>query len=117
MHQDYFKEFTVKNQKLKVEVLELPYFVKFADDATNEDKQNYYKLYYKQREELARNSNLKRYEFMSEPTEEQIKEVVEYLKRWDKKTVFKFGYWFKLIDDTNLEVFNDKQNEFMVISL
>ena len=40
MHQDYSREFKVENQKSKVEVLELPYFVKFADDAINEDKQN-----------------------------------------------------------------------------
>lgn len=96
--------------------LELPYFVNFTDDATAEDVREYYKLYYKQRAELEKNKT-KRYIVMTKPTEEQIKEASEYLKRWDKKEVFKFGYLFKLIDDTHMQVSKENQKEFMVVKI
>lgn len=54
---------------------------------------------------------------MTQPTKTQIKEAVEYLKRWNKKTVFKFGYWFKLINNNQVEIFNEKQNEFIVVGI
>jgi len=54
---------------------------------------------------------------MKKPTKPQIKEAVEYLKRWDKKTVLKFGYWFKLINNNQVEIFNEKENEFIVVDL
>ena len=54
---------------------------------------------------------------MENLTKEQIKEVIEYLKKWDKRSTFKFGYWFKLIDDTKIEVFNKEETIFKVINL
>lgn len=54
---------------------------------------------------------------MKKPTKPQIKEAVEYLKRWDKKTVLKFGYWFKLINNNQVEIFNEKENEFIVVGI
>jgi len=46
----------------------------------------------------------------------EVKEVLEHLKRWDKKIVFMFGWWFKLVGE-NIEIFNDDESIFYTITI
>jgi len=46
----------------------------------------------------------------------EVREVLEYLDRWDKKIVFMFGWWFKLVGD-NIEIFNDDESIFYTITI
>ncbi len=50
-------------------------------------------------------------------TNEQIEEVLNYFKKWDKKVVFKFGYFFKLVNFNQIEIFNKEQNKYFVLNL
>ena len=50
-------------------------------------------------------------------TNEQIREVLNYFKKWDKKVVFKFGYFFKLVDFNQIEIFNKEQNKYFILNL
>jgi len=46
----------------------------------------------------------------------EVREVLEYLDRWDKKIVFMFGWWFKLVGE-NIEIFNDDESIFYTITI
>lgn len=57
---------------------------------------------------------------MSKPTKitnDQINEAVRHLKHWDKRSVFKFGYWFKLINDDQVEIINETQTTVWLYDL
>ena len=54
---------------------------------------------------------------MKKPTQKQIDEAVQFLNRWDKKSTFKFGYWFKLVGKNQLEIFNENETEFLLVDL
>ena len=47
-------------------------------------------------------------------TNEQLQQVQSYFERWDKTIVSMYGYWFKDVG-TQIEVFTDDENEFLVI--
>ena len=58
---------------------------------------------------------------MSKPndiTEDQIKEIVKYLKHWDKRTAFQHGYWFKLLNDgKEIEIYNEPETTIWLYRL
>lgn len=54
---------------------------------------------------------------MKKITKEQAKEAVKFLKKFDRKVVCKFGWWFKLIEDDKLEIFNIEQTKFTTINI
>ena len=54
---------------------------------------------------------------MTQPTEKQIYDAVKFLRHWDKKSTLRDGYWFKMIGDTQVEIFNEEETEFIVIDL
>lgn len=47
-------------KKSKHKYLELPFFIRFSDDATDDDKKAYWKAYTKQRIELSKNRKFNR---------------------------------------------------------
>ena len=51
------------------------------------------------------------------PTEKQINEAVKFLRHWNKKSVFKYGYWFKLIGDVQVEISNEEETVFKLVDL
>jgi len=54
---------------------------------------------------------------MTQPTEKQIYDAVKFLNHWDKKVTLRDGYWYKMISNTQVEIFNEEQTEFIVIDL
>jgi len=54
---------------------------------------------------------------MTQPTEKQIYDAVKFLQHWDKKATLQEGYWYKMISNTQVEIFNEEQTEFIVIDL
>ena len=54
---------------------------------------------------------------MKKPTQKQLDEAVKFLNRWDKKAVFKFGFWFKIIGKNQLEIFNKSETEFLLVDI
>ena len=54
---------------------------------------------------------------MEKITRAQAKEAVEFLKKFDRKVVCKFGWWFKLIGNDKVEIFNIKQTKFTTINI
>ena len=54
---------------------------------------------------------------MKRPTDKQIYDAVKFLRHWDKKATLRDGYWFKMIGDTQVEIFNVEETEYIVIDL
>ena len=54
---------------------------------------------------------------MKKPTDKQIYDAVKFLRHWDKRAALRDGYWFKMIGDTQVEIFNEEETEFIVIDL
>ncbi len=49
--------------------------------------------------------------------EKDLYEAVKFLRHFDRKTTLRNGLWYKLINSTQVEIFNEDETEFIVIDL
>ena len=49
---------------------------------------------------------------VQKPSEKEIYEAVKFLQHWSRKCVLRNGYYFKMINDDEVEIFNEEGNTF-----
>jgi len=49
---------------------------------------------------------------VQKPNEKEIYEAVKFLQHWGKKCILRNGYYFKMINDDEVEIFNEEGNTF-----
>ena len=54
---------------------------------------------------------------MDRPTEKEIYDAVKFLRHWDRKWVNRNGIYYKLINNNQVEIFNEDQNQFYLVDL
>lgn len=57
---------------------------------------------------------------MSKPkeiTNDQIIEITNYLKHWSRRSILKHGFWFKLINDDQVEIINEAETTVWLYNL
>lgn len=54
---------------------------------------------------------------MRRPTEREIYDAVKFLRHWDRKWVKRGESWYKLVNDNQVEIFNEDQTQFYLVDL
>ena len=49
--------------------------------------------------------------------EKDLYEAVKFLRHYGRKITLRNGYWYKLISNTQVEVFNTDETEFLLVNL